>query len=128
MGGDVYRRFSAAAVQAAPVFLDRDASICRLEQWAAKAKAAAADLIGFGESYIPAFPLWNMLYAPIDQHAFYRRLYDNAVEVPSPQVDIRDDGSPSTGTPADAWPSIGEAPASASNQSALGKQKHGIPQ
>jgi nitrilase len=87
MGGDVHRRFCAAAVQAAPVFLDRDASISRLEQWAAKAKAAGADLIVFGESYIPAFPLWNMVYAPIDQHAFYRRLYDNAIEVPSPQID-----------------------------------------
>jgi hypothetical protein len=51
MGGDVYRRFCAAAVQAAPVFLERDASISRLEQWAAKAKAAGADLIVFGESY-----------------------------------------------------------------------------
>jgi len=87
MGGDVYQCFCAAAVQAAPVFLDRDASISRLEQGAAKAKAAGADLIVFGESYIPAFPLWNMLYAPIDQHAFYRRLYDNAIEVPSPQLD-----------------------------------------
>ncbi len=87
MGGDTYRRFYAAAVQAAPVFLDRDASISRLEQWVTKAKAAGADLIVFGESYIPAFPLWNMLYAPIDQHVFYRRLYDNAVEVPSPHVD-----------------------------------------
>jgi carbon-nitrogen hydrolase len=71
MGGDVYRRFCAAAVQAAPAFLDRDASISKLEHWAAKAKAAGAD----------------MLYAPIDQHAFYRRLYDNAIEVPSPQVE-----------------------------------------
>jgi nitrilase len=87
MGSDVYPRFRAAAVQAAPAFLDRDASISRLEQWAARAHAAGADLIVFGESYIPAFPLWNMLYAPIDQHAFYRRLYDNAIEVPSPQVD-----------------------------------------
>jgi nitrilase len=87
MGGDVYRRFCAAAVQAAPVFLDRDASISKLEHWAAKAKAAGADLVVFGESYIPGFPLWNMLYAPIDQHAFYRRLYDNAIEVPSPQVE-----------------------------------------
>ncbi len=87
MGGDVYPGFCAAAVQAAPVFLDRDASISKLEQWVGKAKGAGADLIVFGESYIPAFPLWNMLYAPIDQHAFYRRIYDNAIEVPSPQVD-----------------------------------------
>jgi hypothetical protein len=43
MGGDVYRRFYAAAVQAAPVFLDRDASISRLEQWVARAKATGAN-------------------------------------------------------------------------------------
>jgi nitrilase len=87
MGDDIYPRFCAAAVQAAPVFLDRDASISRLEQWTAKAKTAGADLVVFGESYIPAFPLWNMLFAPIDQHAFYRRLYDNAIEVPGSHVD-----------------------------------------
>jgi len=87
MQGDTYRCFCAAAVQAAPVFLDRDASIARLEHWVAKARASGADLIAFGESYVPGFPLWNMLYAPIDQHAFYRRLYDHALVLPSPQLD-----------------------------------------
>jgi nitrilase len=87
MAGDAYPHFCAAAVQAAPVFLNRDASIARLGKWVAKAKGAGADLVVFGESYIPAFPLWNMLYAPIDQHAFYRRLFDNAIEVPSQHVD-----------------------------------------
>jgi nitrilase len=87
MAGDVYPRFCAAAVQAAPVFLDRDASITRLEEWVVRAKAAGADLVVFGESYIPGFPFWNMLYAPIDQHGFYRRLFDNAIEVPGPQAE-----------------------------------------
>jgi nitrilase len=87
MPGDVYPRFRAAAVQAAPVFLDREATIAKLDQWVAKAKAAGADLVVFGESFIPAFPLWNMLLAPIDQHAFYRRLFDNAVAVPGPHVE-----------------------------------------
>jgi predicted amidohydrolase len=53
----------------------------------AKAKAVGADLVVFGESYIPAFPLWNMLYAPINQHAFFHRLFDQAIEVPGPQVE-----------------------------------------
>jgi len=75
MGDDIYRRFRAAAVQAAPVFLDREATIEKVERCVAKAKAVGADLVVFGESYIPAFPLWNMLYAPVDQHAFYRRLF-----------------------------------------------------
>lgn len=87
MPGDVYPRFHAAAVQAAPVFLDRAATIVRLEEWVGKAKDAGADIVVFGESYIPGFPLWNMLYAPIDQHAFYKRLFDNAIAVPGPQVD-----------------------------------------
>jgi nitrilase len=86
MSGDTYRRFRAAAVQAAPVFLDREATIARLEGWVARAKSAGADLVVFGESYVPGFPLWNLLYAPIDQHSFYRRLFDNAVEVPGQQV------------------------------------------
>jgi nitrilase len=85
--GDVYSRFRAAAVQAAPVFLNREATIARLEGWVARAKEAGADLVVFGESYIPAFPLWNLVYAPIDQHIFYRRLFDNAVEVPGPHIE-----------------------------------------
>src|SRR6516164_11720010 len=86
MVGDIYPRFRAAAVQAAPVFLDREATISRLADWVTKARDVGADLVVFGESYIPAFPLWNMLYAPVDQHAFYRRLFANAIEVPGPHV------------------------------------------
>ena len=86
MAADSYPRFRAAAVQAAPIFLDREATISRLAEWVAKAREAGADLVVFGESFVPAFPLWNMLYAPVEQHAFYRRLFDNAVEIPGPQV------------------------------------------
>ena len=82
MVGDIYPRFRAAAVQAAPVFLDREATISRLADWVTKARDVGADLVVFGESFIPAFPLWNMLYAPVDQHAFYRRLFENAIEIP----------------------------------------------
>lgn len=85
--GDVYGRFRAAAVQTAPVFLDRKATMAKLEGWVAKAKSAGAELVVFGESYLPAFPLWNMLYAPVDQHRFYRRLFDNAIAVPGPHVE-----------------------------------------
>ena len=38
MAGDVYPHFRAAAVQAAPVFLDREATISRLADWVAKAR------------------------------------------------------------------------------------------
>ncbi len=86
MPGDVYPKFRAAAVQAAPVFLDRDATIDKMDTLVQKAADAGAELIVFGESFIPAFPVWNLIYAPMDQHGFFRRLFDNAVQVPGPQT------------------------------------------
>lgn len=86
MPGDTYPKFCAAAVQAAPVFLDRDASIDKLDTLVQRAVDAGAELIVFGESFIPAFPVWNLIYAPMDQHIFFRRLFDNAIQVPGPHT------------------------------------------
>jgi len=86
MPGDTYPKFRAAAVQAAPVFLDRDATIDKLDTLVQKAVDAGADLIVFGESFIPAFPVWNLIYAPMDQHGFCRRMFENAVQVPGPHT------------------------------------------
>ena len=86
MPGDTYPKFRAAAVQAAPVFLDRDATIDKLDTLVHEAVDAGADLIVFGESFIPAFPVWNLIYAPMDQHGFCRRLFENAVQIPGPHT------------------------------------------
>jgi nitrilase len=86
MPGDVYPKFRAAAVQAAPVFLDRDATIDKLEALVQKAVDVGAELVVLGESFVPAFPVWNLIYAPMDQHGFFRRLFDNAVQVPGPHT------------------------------------------
>ena len=58
MAGDSYPKFRAAAVQAAPVFLDRDATIDKLDRMVKDAKEQGADLVVFPESFVPAFPLW----------------------------------------------------------------------
>lgn len=85
MSGDSYPKFRAIAVQASSVFLDRDATIEKVEDLVKKASKRGADLIVFPESYIPAFPVWNIVHAPIDQHHFYRKFFDNAITIPSPQ-------------------------------------------
>ena len=83
MPGDKYPVFKAAAAQAAPVFLDRDATIDKIADLVPKAKQLGADLVVFPESFIPTFPVWTILHAPIDQHDYYKRLFENAVLVPS---------------------------------------------
>ena len=84
MAGDTYPKFRAAVVHAAPVFLDREATIDKVDHLAQKAKEQGADIVVFPESFVPAFPVWCILYAPIDQHDFYRRLFDQAVLIPGP--------------------------------------------
>ncbi len=83
MSGDSFPAFRAAAVQAASCFLDREATLSKLESLAAEAARGGARLVVFPESFIPAFPLWNLVLAPVDQHAFFRALYEQAVAIPS---------------------------------------------
>ncbi|MQP33231.1 carbon-nitrogen hydrolase family protein [Rhodococcus erythropolis] len=78
---------NVAAVQAAPVFLDRDATISKLDDLTAQAARGGADLVVFGESFLPGFPIWGGVLAPIDQHDLNRRLYDNSIEVPGPHTE-----------------------------------------
>ena len=76
-----------AAVHAAPVFLDLERSVqkaCALIEEAARGGAA---LVAFPESYLPAFPLWSAVAAPIHAHDFFRRLAANAMRVPGAELD-----------------------------------------
>lgn len=83
MSGDKYPKFRAAAVQAAPVFLNREATIDKVETLLTEATANGAKLVVFPESFIPCFPVWCLVHAPIDQHPLFTRLYENALDVKS---------------------------------------------
>lgn len=75
-----------AAVQAAPVFLDLDASVAKACDLVAEAAAAGARLIVFPESFLPGYPDWVWRTTPwADGPAdWFVRLHDNAVAVPGP--------------------------------------------
>ncbi|WP_209304297.1 carbon-nitrogen hydrolase family protein [Pusillimonas caeni] len=86
---DTYKKLRLAAVQAAPVFLDRDASVekaCRLIR---EAGENGADLIGFPEGFIPTHPGWFNFLPDVGDEALLmsRELFKNAVEVPGPSTD-----------------------------------------
>jgi nitrilase len=82
MSGDSFPSFRAAAVQASSCFLDREATLTKLESLAGEAARGGARLVVFPESFVPGFPLWNLVLAPVDQHRFFRALYEQSVVVP----------------------------------------------
>src|SRR3972149_2767815 len=92
--GDQLPKFKAAAVQASPVFLDREGTVqkgCRLIEEAAD---NGAKLVVFPETWIPTYPYWVLSHSPFlatPERAATRKafieLYKNAVEIPSPATD-----------------------------------------
>ncbi len=82
--GDTFPKFNAAAIQAAPVFLNREATVekaCRLIREAA---SRGAQLIVFPEVFIAGYPYWNRLDNPFRGKRYFRELVKNAVGIPSP--------------------------------------------
>jgi nitrilase len=78
--------FLVAAVQNAPVFLDREATVEKACGLIAEAAAAGARLVVFPECFIPTYPLWVWFIRPVDTRALrelYTELLDNAVAIPS---------------------------------------------
>jgi predicted amidohydrolase len=80
--GDTLPRFTAAAVQAEPVFLDRDATIDKACELIGQAAKAGATLIVFPETWVPGYPFWHTT-ADVFSGDTYAELWKNAVEVPS---------------------------------------------
>lgn len=81
-----YPTFRVAAAQAAPVFLDAAATVekaCALIEEAAR---HGARLIAFPEAYIPAFPVWLALQAPIYNHGLFQELAANSIQLPGPEL------------------------------------------
>ena len=71
-----------AAVQAAPVFLDRDATIAKLDTLVGEAANEGAELVVFGESFVAGFPIWNGVLPPVDQHELHQKLFESSITVP----------------------------------------------
>ncbi|MGE0338935.1 MAG: carbon-nitrogen hydrolase family protein [Xanthobacteraceae bacterium] len=82
----MYPKFKAAAVHAAPVFLDKAATTEKAVSIIREAAANGAELIAFPETYIPAFPVWAALWAPIQNHNFFGMMAEHSVSADGPEV------------------------------------------
>jgi nitrilase len=87
--GDVYAKIRLAAVQAAPVWLDREATVEKACALIREAGAAGAKVIGFPEGFIPGHPLWYHFHPATTKESLRlaTELFKNAVEIPSLATD-----------------------------------------
>ena len=82
------RTFTVAAVQAAYVLMDREATTRKVEALIEESAASGAELIVFPEAFVPGTPIW-IDSVPIwdGDEAWFARLVDQAVVVPGPTTD-----------------------------------------
>jgi len=76
-------KVKVATVQAAPVFLDRDATIAKACVLLERAADQGAGLVVFPEAFVPAYPewVWRMKPWEVRAEALYARLFDQAVVI-----------------------------------------------
>jgi aliphatic nitrilase len=75
-----------ASVHAAPVFLDRAATTEKAISLIREAARHGAQLVAFPETFIPAFPIWAALWAPIDNHDLFVRMAEQSVSLQGPEI------------------------------------------
>jgi nitrilase len=94
---------TVAAIQAAPVFLDREATIDKACDLIAKTAAEGAGLVVFPEAFVPGYPEWVWRTRAWDDRDLYARLLAEAATVPSATTERLADAARLAG----AWVAIG---------------------
>jgi len=81
-----YPKFKACSAHVAPTFLNAKATVQKACTLIAEAAKTGARLIAFPESFVPGFPIWAGVQAPINNHEFFKRLAAESIQVPGPEV------------------------------------------
>ena len=82
--------FRVAAVQAAPVFLDLEATLEKAYGLIEEAAAGGANLVAFPEAFLPGYPVWVWFIPPGRTHPLrelYSLLHAGSVSIPGPAID-----------------------------------------
>lgn len=78
--------FKAAAVQAAPVFLNTDATVNKVCALIAEAASNGAKLVAFPEVFVSAYPYWSWVMNPVEGSPWFEKLVRSAIEIPGPEI------------------------------------------
>ncbi len=75
-----------AAMNVAPVMLDKAATVAKAVQLIKEAADGGAELIVFPESFVPGFPVWTAFRSPIDGHDLFKKFALNSMNVSGPEM------------------------------------------
>jgi nitrilase len=76
-----------AAAHIAPVYMNATASLDKALDYIAEAAAHDAELVVFPESFIPGFPVWAALWAPIYNHGWFEKMVKNSLRIDGPEIE-----------------------------------------
>lgn len=76
--------YTVAVVQAAPVFMQLDATVDKGIALIKEAAARGARLIAFPECWVPGYPWWAWLSAPAHNIKYFGAYHENSLSIDSP--------------------------------------------
>ena len=84
--------FRVAIAQFAPIYLDKAGSLIRAIQLVHDAKKRGAELVAFGETWLPGYPAWLdfcpkvAMWDHLPTKQVFARLRQNSIAVPGPET------------------------------------------
>ena len=87
MPSKTHPQLRVAAVQAAPAFLDLDATIDKTIDLMGRAAKEGIQLLAFPETWLPGYPWWIWLDSPAWGMQFVQRYHDNSLVIDSPEFE-----------------------------------------
>ena len=81
-----YPAYKVAVAHVAPVFLDTERSVAKACSVIEEAAGHGARLIAFPETFLPGFPVWAGVAAPIRTHDLFKKYAASALAVDGPEL------------------------------------------
>lgn len=81
-----YPKYKVAAAHVAPVYFDVERTVDKACDVIAEAARAGVRLIAFPESFIPGYPHWGRVIAPIESDTYFEALAANSIRVNGPEI------------------------------------------
>ena len=75
-----------AACHTSPVFLNASQTTEKCIDLIHAASTGGANLVVFPETFIPAFPIWSSIQAPMHNHTFFQRMVEESISATGPEI------------------------------------------